>query len=267
MKFIAAAAALLGTAQIAYAADLGVQYEDAPLYQAPSIVQAHVDIYGGVLDLSGADDLLWIVGGAARVNIPFSGVWNFQADIDASAAFRYGNTMSDVGGYAHFYRRDASYAFGGFAGYDRLSPPTNRAMAGFEGQAYFGNTTLLGQAAYVRLGGFESQGVMVRGGVRHFFTPDAMVEGNVVWTSMLDGLDFDALSVVGTAMYRFDGTPVALFGRLRYDEVSGDAEGEQASALAGVRFLIDGGGTLQSHYATGPAMDVIQTPTPWAFGF
>lgn len=271
---VGAGFAFAGFAAPAMAADVGLYYpptpppSGSPLY-AP-VVQAHVDLYGGKIffsEDSGPDGLgsAGNVGGAGRANAPLQNGWNIQLDAQGNAMILheggYSYSYSEFGGYAHLYRRDPdSNAFGVFVG---ANYPTGVSLytVGVEGQLYWPQFTLYGQASLSSMTSGPDSGhiAQLRGEGQWFLTDDSALIGDVIWTGInFDSYHTNVLTLAGSYMHRFTGTPWAGFVKGRWDHASTDGYNASAfSVLAGVRLHADpAGSTLKSHRRTGPAMDV-----------
>jgi hypothetical protein len=220
----------------AYAADPTI--EEAPPVAAPQI-SGHAEFYLGGLDLSMSspfgdyDDTVWVYGGAARINVPFAERWNIQGDaiIDhISLADEGGGDITGYGGALHAYWRDPnSYAlgvFGTLTQFDGDGGEADSFTVGPEGQMYFGNLTLYGQVWYGQLDfdmapdSFDMWGI--RGVARYFFQPNLRLDGELAFHNSNADFDFgdvdiDTFSVALQANYRFENTPLTVFGRYQFD--------------------------------------------------
>ena len=155
-------------------------------------------------DLDGPQDLppdTWRAGGQALFNIPISD--QFSAQLDLSGDFDFDNatnpTTDDyagqiLGGGHLSYRDPNAFLLGGFAGIgeafvDEPGVVSDKHetgwMVGGEGQYYLGNTTFYGQAGYFDTDGNDTETLVdawfARGVIRHFFTPNAMLSGEVTY--------------------------------------------------------------------------------------
>jgi hypothetical protein len=260
-KLLATAALGLAAAGPAMATDL------TPIYQAPSIVQAHVDLYGGFRDFSAdfGDENGWLFGGAGRVNVPLTDGWNIQLDAQGNATTiaesGFSESVSEYGGFVHIYKRDPqSYALGFFAGAD-FPTPLSIYQAGVEGQFYWPQFTLYGQASFASLKALDESGtaVQLRAEGQYFIHDNTALIGDIMWTnaSAFSG-STDILTLSGSIMHRFDNTPLAGFLEARWDHATGDGDTADISTfLAGVRIFADPpGSTLKSSRRIGPPMDV-----------
>jgi len=235
---------------------------------APQTVQAHVELYLGFTSFEYAYDeedsyseTAFLFGGAGRANVPFQNGWNLQIDAQGDAlAWSGGKSDPQFGGYAHLYYRDpASHALGLFGGANYWGPQVY--TVGVEGQMYWPQFTLYGQAALssVQAFGASATAVQLRGEGQWFFTDNIALLGDLMWTHVsADGDPADILTVAGTLIHRFDG-PISGFVRGRWDHTTaGSFTSDQWSVVGGVRISADqAGSTDKSHRRTGPAMDVL----------
>jgi opacity protein-like surface antigen len=268
-KVIAFAAIGAAIAAPAFAADVSYPEASGPVYQAPSIVQAHVDLYGGFRNFDediGPFDNEWIFGGAGRINVPLLDGWNIQLDAQGSASTidesGFSESFSEYGGFAHIYKRDPqSYALGFFAGAD-FPTPFSIYQVGVEGQLYWPQFTLYGQASFgsLNVSSESATAIQLRGEGKYFIHDNTALIGDIMWTNV-SGDAFSGTSILslsGSVMHRFDNTPLAGFLKARWDHATGDGDEVNISTfLAGIRIFADPpGSTLKSSGRTGPAMDV-----------
>lgn len=270
LRSLLAVAVGVASAGTAFAADFLTYPSSPPPIGDPiyaPVVQAHVDLYGGVAFLNyDADEseTAGVFGGAGRANAPFGNNWNLQLDAQGSAlVFSDGGSYSypEFGGYAHLYSRDPnSHALGVFGGAD-FPQGASLYTFGVEGQMYWPQFTLYTQASLsaVNAGSSNGHAAQVRGQGQWFPTDDTIVTGDLIWTGLnLESYQVNVLSVGGGVLHRFSGSPWAGFVRGRWDHATGEGSTTDAfTALAGVRLHADpAGSTEKSHRRTGPAMDV-----------
>ena len=258
-KVLLTSASIVALTSSAFATNLTYYppQQGSAFYGAAPTVQAHVDLYGGVIFFGGkgSNDNGGVFGGAGRANVPIRDGWNVQIDAqamallvhDGSATYSYPTEFS---GYAHLYKlTPGSHALGIFGGASWLPGP-QVYTAGVEGQMYWQQFTLYGQASVSSLSVEDLSGhaFQLRGQGQWFANENTAVMGDVIWTSLdLDG-SANVLTLAGTVMHRFQNTPIAGFGKVRWDQISAGGYSETATTLvAGVRVIVDQpGGTLRT---------------------
>ncbi len=227
---------------------------------------------------SESNDLL---KGYGRINVPFNDRWNFEFEATAQHEWRSGVSASGVGTNGHIWASLPNAALGAFAGistFDSLGlcrfcssdrGTLQSVSTGLEGEMYFGNLTLGGQASisWNSLGydGPPSSSAdfntwQLRGYAAYYFTPDDMLGGEVKYTDpppIIRNVTVPGQytwEFIGRAEHRFAGTPFSVWAAGSYaTDVDAPALITSAtthtwSALVGFRFLMDEpGSTLQSH--------------------
>ncbi|QKV17417.1 hypothetical protein [Oricola thermophila] len=173
-------------------------------------------------------------GGDIRANCNFHQRWNAQGDLFVDAVSPPAmSAIKNYGAAVHVYWRDPStFAAGGFARierFDEVGPfdDNPRYSFGLEGQAYLDRVTLYGQA-YTGRQSFGATALDmdfwgVRGMARYFATDNLRFEGEVGYRDM--GNSFGRLNTVtygAEVAYRFENTPVSLFGRYQFDHMTDD---------------------------------------------
>ena len=167
---------------------------------------------------------------------------------------------------SHNYKLSpGTYALGVFGGASWLNGP-QVYTAGVEGQVYWQRFTLYGQASAsaLKVSDISGSAVQLRGQGQWFMTDNTAILGDVMWTSIdLDGSATD-LALIGTLMHRFDGTPIAGFAKVRWDQMDGSGYSASATTvLAGICIIADPpGSTLRSGLQGVP-----MTVEPIQFGF
>jgi hypothetical protein len=270
---LSGAAAYAMTAGSALAADVYVPPVFIPPPPPPMTVQAHVELYKGFATFDGDfvnDDTAFLFGGAGRANVPFNNGWNLQLDAQGSAyVFSQGKdslfASPEFGGFGHAYYRDPnSHALGFFGGANFYDGPQAYTL-GVEGQMYWPQFTLYGQAAVssIRYGNDSATAFHLRGQGQWFITDDTVLLKDVMWTLVdAEGDTANILTLAGTAMHRFNGGPFSGFLRAEWNHITADPyAANEFSAVIGVRVSADPpGSTEMSHRRTGPAMDVQTLP-------
>jgi hypothetical protein len=142
--------------------------------------------------------------------------------------------------------------------------------AGPEAQVYFGNFTLYGQAYYGELDlrdtgfqrAFDFWGG--RGVVRYFALPNLRFDAELGYRRL--DIDFgsghlDTVIAAVQAMYRFESTPISLFGRYQFENNLGESSDENLETnkfTVGVRASF-GTETLFDEDRYGATMDTHRT--------
>jgi hypothetical protein len=231
-------------------------------------IQLNADLFALRFDPQFGETDFTGYGGAARANLAFSEKWNAQFDVQGQTIQFGPFAADDAGQYLHVYARDpASYAMGIYGGHATFVTPffaIDQTTIGGEAQKYFGQLTLYGQGAYSHLtsGSTSADLFTARGQARWFFTDNASIAADLMLGHLDTHADFvaDFQTVAATAMVRLNNSPAALFGSLRYDNITIGGSGQSGSwtGSIGLRFLLDpASSTLKSSLRTGPAMDVL----------
>jgi hypothetical protein len=259
---------------------MAADFTPPPVYfppPPPQTVQAHVDLYAGFFTINddGEDqESGFLFGGAGRANVPLASGRNLQLDAQGSALLftedEFSESFPEFAGYVHWYGRDPnSHALGLFAGANFQTFAPQLYTIGIEGQMYWPDFTLYGQASVssMQFGPDDGWAAQLRGEGQWFLSDDTLVIGDVAWTTLnSDGDTANILTLLAQLEHRFNGGPFSGFIRGRFDHASADFfEADLFSAVLGVRVQADPpGSTEKSHRRTGPAMDVL--PMNLAFG-
>lgn len=286
IRQLLAGTAMLAIANAANAADIVAVEPDV----ATGLIFTGIfDLYGGYSwyangdgNASGIEDLdSALVGGAARVSIPWSANFSTQLDLEASAAL--GSYDSDREQYASSvvaaahasFRQPDSYLIGLFGGggiaIAEDEDTGNLWFAGLEGQAYLGNFTLYGQVGYldsVEADGDDSDtfhdAYFVRAVGRYFFTPNSMLQGEVSYASGKQdtGTSYDMDILGWGARYErgLETMPISLFVAYEgahYDNGSGGDRGSftEHTGLVGLKFRF-GPNSLKENDRLGATLDL-----------
>lgn len=270
MKRIFLGALFTGVASSAMAADAAV---DAPA-TVPGMSGYGEFYLGGINARTGGEsDTRWSLGGAARLNTPFDERWNLQADatVDYFDAGSDGASATSYGGALHLYWRDPNaYAIGGFATLSEYrmddAGDSTTWTVGPEAQVYIDNVTLYGQVYFGQTELVEDMDVAgLRGVVRYFAQPNLRFDAELgyrktSWDGSLFDIDVETVSAALQANYRFDGSPMTVFGRYQYDDASmsvsgmGDDNTKSHKFVLGLRASF-GTGTLLEEDRYGATMD------------
>ena len=243
----------LGLNTGARAADLGevMVAPAAPVVQGRTI-SGLMALYGGGYRINDEDGVFsgfldsWaIVGGDARVDIPFSETFSLQLDLEGESGFDNTGSEADdhlgkVAAAGHLnYRQLDRYLFGAFGGGGMIFQGSDHASSqhrflGVEGQWYFGHATLYGQVGWMDSSGdgeFDAlnDAWFVRGVGRTFFNGgNTKLEGEVSYANGEQD-PTDDVSVIGWGaeiehVLRSFGSDGFLSGFARYEGVHFDKE-------------------------------------------
>lgn len=266
LKKLAAAAAFAALSSPAFAAGSYMMADDASSTACSGYAEGY---YGGFrLDFTSSETTGQSFGGAARANCNFNQRWNGQGDLfgdSLHSSSGSGSTISNYGAAGHIYWRDpSSFALGGFASvetYDNMGSfdGTRRYIGGVEGQVYLDKVTLYGQA-YMGQHTINSTTADIRGvrGVaRYFATENLRFEGELGYRQFATSSGSADTVVFGAeATYRFDNSPVSVFGRYQFDHLtsSGGGGADIHKYVAGAK-LSFGSKTLFEEDRHGATMD------------
>ena len=241
-------------------------------------------IQGGVMDYEtsdGDDSNDGILAGNASVVLPFGDFWSAQIDILGENVLTDGDdndqyeSMAAVGGHLSWHMGDSGL-IGILAGYGFGSPTDEETwrggIVGIEGQAYFNQFTLYGQAALLGIGeddedeGFDDSAFLLRAVARYFVHEDFKLEGEVAYIRGDNVIDDDDDGKgwewgVMAQMRLFD---LPVYGSLAYRAGDWDAttEGDDAntqSVMVGLTFLF-GSQSLMENDRAGAGLDTPTTP-------
>jgi hypothetical protein len=174
----------------------------------PSDVQATFTIGTGMFNYDstdGANDASDIMlSGSGSVAVHLAPEWSLQFDVAGEQVSAGDDTdqyagMQAVGAHAT-WRASGQALVGVFAGYGSGTPTDKEVWSGgwvgVEGQYYFDNITLYGQASVLNIAdhggegeGFDNNAHMLRGVARYFINDDMKVEGTFALTKGDDVID------------------------------------------------------------------------------
>ncbi len=281
------AATILALGGAALAADISpvVAYPPAPspVYAPQPIAMGYAELSFGWVNVDTDDiylrfddddaDSFNAISGAGYANIPFPNWWNFELEARGSSVYQPGDftLASQVGGYGHIYWRDpskwAAGVFGGYSNFSLFNSAANLWTLGAEALYFWNALTLYGQGGYIWLDtdSDDAAAVFVRAVARYFIQQNLRLQGDVQWTSLVDGgLDADILTLVGTVEYRLSQVPLSGFASVRWDSMSGDFDVDATTFLIGIRGYL-GSGSLLDNDRNGAPLDVL--PFPAVVGF
>ncbi|OBQ74491.1 outer membrane beta-barrel protein [Mesorhizobium erdmanii] len=200
-----------------------------PSFSGETVATPHISGYGelylGGLRFVGDDYTTRAGGGAARVNIAFAQRWNLQGDLTYDRIWGHYDPLDDTRGAIHGYYRDPdTFAAGLFASYASIGQTgvtVNNYAIGPEAQLYLGNLTLYGQASVGQLtiNDFHGDQWGVRGVARYFVQKNLRLDAELDFNQTdYDGTSENVVGAAVQAMYRFDETPWAVFGRYEFEQ-------------------------------------------------
>lgn len=273
MKKLLAGISLIALASPAFAAD--AIYMDAPV-EVRDPFSGHIEGYVGGIRFSGDGDSedAWIFGGAARANYAFTSHWNIQGDLFGESTRFDDFNFDHLGAGAHLFWRDPNrFALGVFGSVTSIGSfeDIKEYLIGPEGQVYFGNLTLYGQAYYGQIDGFGGDSVDIWGGrgvARYFLHDNFKLEGEVGFRTYSGfGDDVDVWTFAAQADYRFADSPFSVFGRYQFDTLSGDIPDlDTHKFLVGFRGTF-GAKTLMEEDRYGATMDLPSSTSILIGGF
>lgn len=274
----------------AYAADLPVK---APVAEPIPALSGYLELYTGgawnnETESDGSENSrAWVLGGAGRVNYWWSPNASVQFDVQGDGANYTGQTSGPTRFSAHSYLiaahaswRDQRGLIGVFAGAgdaspDELAPAAIRhGIGGVEGQLYWNQFTLYGQAGYdSTIGGLSSgPGTLdtiwawfVRGTARYYVNPNLRLEGTLLYangshdfTVGVPNVGFESLLWRAKLEYKFNASPFAIFGAYQGARTTfSDERVFDHRLLAGLRIYF-GDKTLRANDMSGATLDIIE---------
>lgn len=202
----------------------------------PSPMSGYLEFYGqkATQDYWGDYYNPWLgLGGAARVNWWFQPGWSMQFDVAGQHLAESGDfyyTTGSLYGAAHISKRTDTYLIGLFGGvamtsdYYGIYGWDTSVFGGVEGQMYWDNFTLYGQAGFAQqLSGYYSGDYnfgLPFGQIeaRYFVTPNTRISANVgvvsgnIWGTYGGETWF---TYGGEIEHKFSTNPISVFGRLQ----------------------------------------------------
>jgi hypothetical protein len=221
----------------------------------------------------------WGFGGAARVNWWMHQDMSMQFDIagqrvsDADSNYYWTGSLY---GAAHLSKRTDTYLIGVFGGIAATSDYEGEygwdtsIFGGVEGQMYFGNFTLYGQAGFLKqfagyYSGIYNMGLpfaQIEG--RYFLTPNTKVAVNVGVVSGNVWGYYDpqtTLTYGGEIEHKFSTNPISVFGRIQGFHASGSNEYSGHRLMVGAK-LNFGTDTLFAQDRSGATLKVYEDLSP-----
>ncbi len=253
---------------------------ESPQTTSPQI-SGYVEGYlGGVRWTDGRrSDTDFGYGGAARINVPFNARWNAQGDL-AGDWINVKQENATIGMYSaalHGYWRDpGSFAVGAFANWQGTSFDGEMSdlyaiLAGPQAQIYFDKVTLYGQAYFGQMRSTSSDQQFgtwgVRGVARYYMNPNLRLSAEAAYFSVDIGSGVNTLAFATQADYRFDNSPISVFGRYQFENlsVSGTSFTFDSHKLSVGLRLAFGTGTLLDEDRSGATMDTFRSNVATTF--
>ena len=242
-------------------------------------------IGGGVLGYKNTDDSSdtmndLVINGSAAVAVRLAPTWSVQFDV-VGEQVAAGHDIEDeqyhtaqaVGGHLT-WRKPGTGSVGVFTGFGSGTSSWDDVQyggwIGLEGQLFFNDVTLYGQAAIIDISDYDDDGLtdsasMIRGVGRYFFSNDLKVE---VELARIDSDDVDGSSYEGEATEwgillqgRLADAPI--YGTVAYRggnyEVVDDDEGDVSMFTVGVTFMF-GAESLKANDRDGTSLDTSLMP-------
>jgi hypothetical protein len=298
-------AAALACSGAAIAADMPVKAPVITATQTASPLSAEIGAYfGKTWSLWDDDGTLFrnhptLYGGTARANLWLAPNFSAQLDLEGEKANKFKSIgdggqqrQADLYG-GHFAFRDPQKgAFGAFGGVidsnDLLFigiKDFHEGFYGVEGQVYFSNLTLYGQAGRMeRISGVDEAEPdhmwFVRGAGRYFFTPNDKLQAEFAYAKgrafgCSTGCSDIKLPMWGASFeHRFDNSPLSVFveysgftysGRFDLAPIHEHVKATENMLMAGAK-LYFGEGTLLAADRSGTTFDMPKfiRALPWA---
>jgi hypothetical protein len=279
---VSAAALLLGVGST-FAAS-------APTPRVPSIADGFVsiavggatqsvDFPGGSVSANGVS-----LEGAASGAYNFSATLGFQGDVvfgsqDYSGELFGGETINDrnVDAAIHAFGQygNNTYTFGGYGFTESL----DHFYGGVEGQVFFGNATLYGQAGAQQLRSFGESvnGIFGTLEARYFLEPNFKIEAHIgadtlgsSTSGIFDGETITTLHAGAGAEYRLDNSPISFFAKYDYSRATFSEESNVSESdnrfLIGAKFNFESP-TLMDRDRTGASLQPVDSRIAGNFGY
>jgi hypothetical protein len=179
---------------------------DSYYYAQQPLVQAYVDVAGGIWSVGGSS--YGAIGSSGAVNIPIAAGWNLQPELSVLSVFSSSVGTSVTGVIHAFYRDPQSHALGVYGGGFGGGAAGGAFVVGLDGLLYMPRTTLYAQAGYFT-GGTVGDGGQVVGTARFFPTDNTKLQGSVGYAASNAGIS--VFGVSASAEMRFDQTPFSAF--------------------------------------------------------
>lgn len=198
----------------------------------------------------------WTLGGKIFVPMDSAIDWQFDGSV-SNSDYGLGDDVTRVGGAAHAFTRNDSWAFGGFVAITDSDENDDALWSvGVEGHKYLESVTLAGQLSYGQP--FDDSDVdlwSVGGEARWFLSDNFRLDARLGATQIESGsTDIDFMSYGVGGEYQFDGRPFSLYAG--YDRTESDDlfDLEVDTFSVGVRFSF-GGDSLKSRDRSGASFN------------
>lgn len=231
---------------------------------AETVNSGYVGVSAANFDADSSDYQDYSLTGA--VAFPFTGSWGAQVDGAYSYLDSDNSNEEALSATGHVFHRTPDHLIGGFIGASDSNDVTTYG-GGVEGDLYRGDWTIGGRVAYVT----DDSSVDVdtwsaEGRAKYFYTDNVMVSASLGFAQTSVDLpgadDFNTVGVGVGAEYRFEASPVSVFGGVNYTDVedSDDVTGVQI----GVR-LNWADGSLRDRDRSGASLQGIQSDLAGVF--
>ena len=248
-----------------------------------------VDFPGGSVSGNGV-----ALEGAASGAYNFSATLGFQGDVvfgsqDYSGDLFAGESVSgrNVDAAIHAFYRNDQYLVGAFGQYSNNTYTSGYGFAetldhfhgGVEGQVFFGNATLYGQAGaqQVRSFGESVNGIFGTLEARYFLEPNFKIEAHIgadtlesSTSGIFDGDGITTLHAGAGAEYRLDHSPISFFAKYDYSRATFSAESNVSESdnrfLIGAKFNFESQ-TLMDRDRTGASLKPVDSRITGIFGY
>lgn len=272
----------------------------APAPRVPSIADGFVsiaiggaaqsvDFPGGSVSGNGVS-----LEGAASGAYNFSATLGFQGDVvfgsqDYSGDLLGGESVGgrNVDAAIHAYYRNDQYLVGAFGQYGNntytsaygFTESLDHFYGGVEGQVFFGNATLYGQAGaqQVRSFGASVDGIFGTLEARYFLEPNFKIEAHIgadalasSTSGIFDGDGITTLHAGAGAEYRLDNSPISFFAKYDYSRATFSEESNVSESdnrfLIGAKFNFEQP-TLMDRDRTGASLKPVDSRITGIFGY
>ena len=248
-----------------------------------------VDFPGGSVSGNGV-----ALEGAVSGNYNFSATLGFQGDVVLGSEDYPGDLLGgeavtgrNVDAAIHAFYRNDQYLVGAFGQYGNntytssygFTQTLDHFYGGVEGQVFFGNATLYGQAGaqQVRSFGGSVNGIFGTLEARYFLEPNFKIEAHIgadtlesSTSGIFDGDGITTLHAGAGAEYRLDNSPISFFAKYDYSRATFSEETNVSESdnrfLIGAKFNFESQ-TLMDRDRTGASLKPIDSRITGFFGY